>query len=368
MSNLPAVLELVSPYIQLAQRITNTNFVPKAYRGRPEETLACLLTGAELGLGPMESLRAIYVVDGRPTLSAEVMRALVLAAGHELIMEASDSRVTMRGRRTDSPHTVEVTWTLDMARRANLDGKENWRKYPRQMLTARATAELCRVLFADVVSGLGVYEEAGDEPEPPKPRKRRASPVDGTGQATTGLAPSASLSPPEAAVTVSEREEAGSQPEASEEPPEAPESTPEAADHSGPNARGAEGWLPPPPPWADPPPEPTGAVLSLSPALRALHAEIGKAWPDESRETIDRYRHTLAVLCSRKRPGGPVSSSAALSDAELAKAQELAVWARRGALVLADDPPWVEVSQGPWRYRVDPDTAEWHTWKVPPDG
>jgi hypothetical protein len=57
-----------------------------------------------------------------------------------------------------------VTWTVDEAARAELVSKTNWRLYPRQMLVARATSELCRYVFADVLGGLCYTpEELGGE-------------------------------------------------------------------------------------------------------------------------------------------------------------------------------------------------------------
>ena len=129
----------MQPAIELAKAVAGTDFVPKAMRNNPAQITAAVLYGDEVGLGPMQSLARISVIDGRPSLAAEAQRALILAAGHELwIEESTITRCTVAGRRRDSDQTSRVTWTSDDAKRAKLDGKPNWRSYPRQMLLARA--------------------------------------------------------------------------------------------------------------------------------------------------------------------------------------------------------------------------------------
>lgn len=158
----PAALTFASvpDALALAERIAGTEFVPKDLRNRPEAVLAAMLTGAELGLPPMSSLSKIHVVDGRPSIAAELMRALVLRAGHELWIEASsNTAVTLGGRRAGQERPTRITWTIDDARNAGLDRKQNWRSYPRAMLVARATGELCRILFADVLAGISYTRE-----------------------------------------------------------------------------------------------------------------------------------------------------------------------------------------------------------------
>lgn len=146
--------------MRLAARIHSTPFVPKALQGDPHSVLACILTGEELGLGPMQSLRMVNVIEGRPAASAELMRALVNRAGHRIdVVEATEDHVTLSGVRRDTGGRATVTWTMADAQRAKLTGNPAWSKYPRSMLLARATSELCRALFADVIGGLYTPEE-----------------------------------------------------------------------------------------------------------------------------------------------------------------------------------------------------------------
>lgn len=159
-----------SVVFKLAQNLARTNFVPAPMRGKPDEVAACILYGREVGIGPMMALRHISVIQGRPTTSAEFMRALVQGRGHRIEVVAwDDLHCTLRGTRLGQGDAqVEVTWTMDDAKRAGLvKGGGAWVQYPRAMLLARATSELCRALFADVVSGLSYTpEELGGEAHP----------------------------------------------------------------------------------------------------------------------------------------------------------------------------------------------------------
>jgi hypothetical protein len=157
-------VELMAPAAELARAIAPTEFVPRSYRNNPPAITACILYGDELGLAPMQSLEGIVMVEGRPTLYAKTQRALVQAAGHAIWPdEMTASRSTWCGRRRGADEVTRVTWTMDDARRANLAGKPNYRNYPRQMLSARASAELVGAVFADVVGGLRAIEELDDE-------------------------------------------------------------------------------------------------------------------------------------------------------------------------------------------------------------
>lgn len=182
-------IELMGPAAQLANDIANTGFVPAEFRNKPAEIAACILYGAEIGVGPMQSLAKIDIVKGRPAPRAELGRALALAAGHDVwVVESTNTKVTVAGRRRGSQNVQQVTWTMDDARKAGIASNPNYAKYPRQMLLARASAELVRAMCPDVLGGITSFaEEAQDiedgplavtaavEPEPKAKatRKRR---------------------------------------------------------------------------------------------------------------------------------------------------------------------------------------------------
>jgi hypothetical protein len=182
------------PAAELAERIAGTDFVPRAMRGNAPAVAACIMYGDEIGVGPMTALQGVHVIDGRPFLSAELMRALVLAAGHVITVVESSGTICRvvgyrmhDGRPIGEPITVE--WNIEMARAAGLAGKGAWRSYPRALLLARASADLCRMAFPDIVRGLGHVPEAPDDvsdwteyaeslgPETPAPAKPRTETV-----------------------------------------------------------------------------------------------------------------------------------------------------------------------------------------------
>jgi hypothetical protein len=174
-----AVVEQVAV---LATRIADTELVPRPLRNKPAAVAAVILYGREIGLPPMTALRTSYVVNGSVALKAEVMRALILAAGHRfLFVEASSAKCIAAGCRAGSEDWQQVEWTIDLARKAGVTGNPAWQNYPRQMLKARATAELARDLFPDVIGGFVALEEIDDGPASPEPsapprRLRRAAP------------------------------------------------------------------------------------------------------------------------------------------------------------------------------------------------
>ena len=163
--------------MQVAEGLSRSSFVPSQFRGKPEDATAAILSGLEVGLQPMQALRAFDIIQGSAAPKAITLRAVVLSHGHEMtLVESTATRCVMRGRRRGASEWQTVTWTKDRAADMSLLGKDNWKKQPQAMLVARATSELARLIAADAILGIGYSSEevadgatgeppAGDAPE-----------------------------------------------------------------------------------------------------------------------------------------------------------------------------------------------------------
>lgn len=122
-----------------------------------------LLAARDLGVPPTMAVQQIHVIEGKPSLSAQLMVALVRNAGHSIVpVTMTAERAVAKGTRLDE--VVDYEFTIEEARAAGLANKDNWKHYPKAMLWARAVSGLCRILFPDVLAGLTYTpEELGDD-------------------------------------------------------------------------------------------------------------------------------------------------------------------------------------------------------------
>ena len=117
-----------------------------------EQAFARILCGRDLGLSPTESMTAIHIVEGKPELSAD-LQASMLRTYRGPDGERYDFRVTTPADKRDEECHVLIRrrepgegwedigteiFTWKDAQVAGLAGKQNWKKYPRNMMFARA--------------------------------------------------------------------------------------------------------------------------------------------------------------------------------------------------------------------------------------
>jgi hypothetical protein len=129
--------------------------------------------GAELGLGPLQAIQNIAVINGKPSIYGDAAMALV--RGHpacEWVREGVEGDGDARHgfcevKRSKSPQPERRTFSVADAKRAGLWGKSGpWTQYPDRMLQMRARGFAIRDVFPDALRGVITAEEAEDMPEP----------------------------------------------------------------------------------------------------------------------------------------------------------------------------------------------------------
>lgn len=162
---------------EIAKRIAHTlaqsNLVPDAYRGRPNDVFVAINMGSELGMEPFQAIQSIAVIEGKPCLYGDGLIGVVRASPKCLWIEetiSSDgSSATCRTQRKGDPNPIEASYSMDDAVQAGISTKFNWKKHPKRMLQMRARAYCLRDAFPDLLKGLGVVEERQDYEDTPPP-------------------------------------------------------------------------------------------------------------------------------------------------------------------------------------------------------
>jgi hypothetical protein len=165
--------------MQMLTTLMGTPTVPKRYRESDTgaaDMMAAVITGAELGVAPMASIRQLYLINGQASMMAQLMAGLVFRAGHRIsyLVDTDDESVTAVAYRispTSGEYESQGSWTFskDDAELAGLESKTTYEQYPYLMYAARATSALCRLYFPEVLSGLGYVPDEIGVDIPPEP-------------------------------------------------------------------------------------------------------------------------------------------------------------------------------------------------------
>lgn len=166
MTDLDRVAPSWAETMQQAEMLAASDLVPAAYRGKPANIVTATLYGREIGFGPVAALAHINIIQGKATLSAEGMVAVVRSRGHIITGKASTAGARVNGKRSDNGNEMSFEFSEKDRERAGLNSK-TWNDYPKSMYWARAVSQLCRQLFPDVLAGVSyTAEEVGGTVDP----------------------------------------------------------------------------------------------------------------------------------------------------------------------------------------------------------
>lgn len=164
MSNALAIYEQFDNLERAAVALQQSGYFPDA-RSQAQAVVK-VMAGAELGIPPFASMTGIHIIKGKPELGANLMAALVQGSGRfnyritRLDNDACDITFYEQGQ------VIGVSsFTAADAKAANLSG-DNWSKFRRNMLFARAMSNGVRWYCPSITRGMTVYapgEVGGDE-------------------------------------------------------------------------------------------------------------------------------------------------------------------------------------------------------------
>lgn len=157
--------------LRIAKSLSKSRLVPKQFQGEPEDIVVAIQWGLELGLQPMQALQNIAVIRGNPSLYGSVIPAL--ARTHPKWDESKyrecyvgepyqdDYAAVCQVGRTDADEAHEKRFSVKDAKQAGLWGKKGpWKKHPKRMLQHRARKYAIDDVFADVLKGMPLADEA----------------------------------------------------------------------------------------------------------------------------------------------------------------------------------------------------------------
>lgn len=123
-----------------------------------------ILAGRELGFSPFASITGVYIVKGKPSLSANLMASAIVRAGYRYqVLELTNDICRIEFFDSKERPLGVSSFTMKDAHAAGITGNETWKKYSRNMLFARAMSNGSRWFCAGAFGGGPVYtpEELG---------------------------------------------------------------------------------------------------------------------------------------------------------------------------------------------------------------
>lgn len=121
-----------------------------------------IIAGLELGIGSIPAMTGIHLIEGKPVAGSNVLAMLVRRHPRYdyRVVEHTDEvcSIDFYEKGPDGWQLAgNSTFTWKDAVRAEVSGKKNWKRHPRNMLFARALSDGVKFYAPDVTAGAPVY-------------------------------------------------------------------------------------------------------------------------------------------------------------------------------------------------------------------
>ncbi|NBW10334.1 MAG: hypothetical protein EBR82_20125, partial [Caulobacteraceae bacterium] len=129
-----------------------------------DRAITLALVGQELGVPPATSIMNIHIIEGKPSLSANLMASQLKKSGkyNYRVRETTATACRIAFFEMVAGKSEEIglsEFTIDDAKTAGLLRNPTWTRYPKAMLFARALSQGVRTFCPDAFGGSPVYYE-----------------------------------------------------------------------------------------------------------------------------------------------------------------------------------------------------------------
>lgn len=153
--------------LNYADTLIKSNLLPSHIKNANQGVLL-MLQGRELGLQPIQAINNIYVVNGKTSISSNMMASLISRSDKYRfkLLEWTDEVCKMEFFEIVNGNRESmgiVDFTIAEAKKAGLTNNPTWTKYTKDMLKARCLSRGARLFCADVIQGMYETDEIKDD-------------------------------------------------------------------------------------------------------------------------------------------------------------------------------------------------------------
>lgn len=151
-SNAIVKLETISDLMTLGEIFVKSGFFTDSQSAA--KAVVKIMAGAEMGVGPFQAMNSIDIIQGRPVPSANLMAAVIKRDPRYDYRVTEHTETVCEIAYYDNGKEIgRSRYTIEDARHAGLTGKDNWKKYPANMLFARAMSNGAKWYCPDAFPG-----------------------------------------------------------------------------------------------------------------------------------------------------------------------------------------------------------------------
>lgn len=127
-----------------------------------EEAVSLMIIAQAEGRHPGTVASEYHIIQGRPALKADAILARFQSSNGKVEWHEYTDECVSGTFSHPAGGSLKVDWDMTRAKAAGLGGKDNWKKYPRQMLRARVISDGVRGVYPAVLQGFYTPEEVQD--------------------------------------------------------------------------------------------------------------------------------------------------------------------------------------------------------------